>query len=507
MQSTPDSINARKLAIWFVLAICLALTGCSDSSNHHREILTVATIEQAPNSYTENGSIVGTDVDIAKLVAADSGIDLKFEMLDAAQEAIEITQAGPNRALLGIAYSAERADLFQWVGPISKGRYVIFAKKSTGIGSNLGLEKAQGITSIAVVEGWLETTTLEKIGFTNLKRYPSYAEAYQAFDTNEVMAIASDLMQLVIKVRGKYVIVDDMDLCFTYKTPFYYMAVSKDVEGSVIDAMQQHLNARIMDESTLTVVKDYFPTAIKQIIPDVLQLMTEVSPPFIFKTGPINNYSLEGSSIDVVTEIQRRNGYQETIHLTTWVDGSDIVQYLPYSAYFTTVRTPEREESVQWVGPITAMHPGLYTLASKNLEIANLAAAKGLSAISTPYSWPSYLYLLDQGFTNVDGSYHDNLQSFQGLLNGEVDATFIDAEAIDWLCEKTGTARAAIVLQFEEPAAYQEGWIAFSHTTPEATIKQWQASLDAMRADGTFAEIWQKWFGDAPLPTGELAPR
>jgi len=48
------------------------------------------------------------------------------------------TKAGPNRALIGINYSKERKDDFKWVGPISKSLFYIFAKKSYGIGQEIG---------------------------------------------------------------------------------------------------------------------------------------------------------------------------------------------------------------------------------------------------------------------------------------------------------------------------------------------------------------------------------
>jgi polar amino acid transport system substrate-binding protein len=507
MKSIIDRISIIRLAICLLLAFGLSLSGCSDGDSNHRVTLSVAAIEQNPNTYLDNGDIIGTDVDIAKLAAKDAGINLNFEMMASAQQAIEKTQAGSKRALLGIAYSAERKDLFQWVGPISKGQYVIFAKTISGVGSNLSQEAAQQIGSIAVVEDWLETTTLQELGFENLHYYSSYAEAYQAFVNDDVVAIASDLMQLAIQVRGYYVIGVDIELCYSYKTPFYYMAFSNDVDPEVIAAMQQSLNQLITEGTTLEITKNYFPTATRQIIPDVLQLMTEVAPSLsVFMTGPMNNYTLEGASVELIQEIQRRNGYQATINLTSWTDAFATLQYLPNSANFTTLRSDDREALVQWVGPIAATHPGLYTMASKELNIANLEEAKGLNAISTPRYWPNEKYLLDNGFENVDATSNDSAEAFQQLIDGEVDAMFTDAEAIDWLCENAGISRADVILQFAVPAADQEGWIAFSLTTPAATVNQWQASLDSMRTDGTFAEIWQNWFGDAEMPTGELAP-
>jgi ABC-type amino acid transport substrate-binding protein len=36
--------------------------------------------------------------------------------------------------------------------------------------------------------------------------------------------------------------------------------------------------------------------------------------------------------------------------------------------------------------------------------------------------------------------------------------------------------------------------VAFSKSTPVATVDQWQRALDAAKTDGTYAAIQRKWF-------------
>lgn len=47
--------------------------------------------------------------------------------------------------------------------------------------------------------------------------------------------------------------------------------------------------------------------------------------------------------------------------------------------------------------------------------------------------------------------------------------------------------------------SYEE-YIAFSLNTPASIVQNWQSNLDAIKADGTFETIWQKWYGNVEIP-------
>ena len=73
----------------------------------------------------------------------------------------------------------------------------------------------------------------------------------------------------------------------------------------------------------------------------------------------------------------------------------------------------------------------------------------------------------------------------------------MDAEAIDWLCKETGTLRDTIFqLPITDPPQ-EVGYIAFSLNTPQQTVAQWQAALDAIKTEGAFDQILLGWGLDA----------
>lgn len=491
----PSGAFRRLAAVLLFWAWILPLTGCDQDSSPDQPPITVGMIEQSPQTFTDQGQITGIDVDIARTAAAGAGVDLTFEMKASAAEALQWIAAGPNRALLGIAYSKERSGLYKWAGPISKSGYYLFVSNKSDVASSLTLAEARQLPSIAVVDGWQETLSLENLGgFTNLHRYPTYEEALKAFTSGETTALASDLMQLAYKVRGSYKVGTDLIPAFSYKSAYYFMAFSPDVDDRVVAALQKSLTGLIREQITLDITKKYFPTATRQIIPDTLQLLTESAPPYSYMTGPANNYLVSGSSVDVVNEIQRRTGYVASINLTGWQDGYDTVGYLPGSALFTTVRTAEREPLFHWVGPILKVQASLYTRRGA-APVAGLDEARRLPSIATPDGWYIDSYLEEAGFTNLDTTALNPEQALKQLLDGKVEAAFLPEAAVSWLCTAENGWVERIDRQFRDDNLTQEGWIAFNRDSPPSLISEWQARLDRMKRDGTFDAIMTRWYG------------
>ncbi|WP_282753577.1 substrate-binding periplasmic protein [Desulfuromonas thiophila] len=487
-----------KYFVPLVLLLCGLLWSCRDSSYHGAPSLTVSVVEMSPNSFSQNGEIVGIDVETATAAMDKVGVDYVVEMKQDWAEAYDKTLNSSNRALLGIGYSAERRDLFKWAGPTSSSGFYVFAKKSSGPGSTLGLDGTKALDSIAVVSGWLETTSLEELGFDNLVYYATYDQAVSALLHDEVVALASDGKQFAYKVQGQFSFNDDFDVCFGYKSAFYYIAFSKDVDDEVVAAVQASLDALIKSNETLAILQRYFPDANETMLPDVVQLFTEVAPPFNYYSGSIIDPEIQGSSVEMVDAIQSRNNYASSVKITGWLDAYTTVQYLPNSALFTTARTAEREELFQWVGPIATLRGSFYTLSDSGITIERLEQAKALASIATPCNWYTHDYLLANDFHNIVATSFSPIEAFSQLLGGEVEALFMYDEGINWLCEATATPKDRIIKQFEE--TYDEGYIAFSLTTPTSVVEQWQQNLEAMKQDGTFGAIWRRWFGNSRMP-------
>ena len=277
-----------------------------------------------------------------------------------------------------------------------------------------------------------------------------------------------------------------------YRTVYYYIAFSKDVSDAVVNSVQNEIKTLIENKSTASIVRKYIPSMPDNYISGTIQLFTELAPPSSYDTGQGVTSSVVGSSVDILNEIQARTGYVNRINLTLWKDAYSIAQYLPNSAVFSTARTPERENMFQWVGPITSYRKYFYTLATSGLTIETLEQAKALQSIGTPNGWFSHDFLKNNNFQNIVATALTSQDAFKQLINGEVQAVLLSDVEVKWLANLNGVPITDLTQHML--ALNVNGYIAFSLSTPASTVQQWQNHLNAMRADGTFETIWNKWY-------------
>lgn len=169
----------------------------------------------------------------------------------------------------------------------------------------------------------------------------------------------------------------------------------------VVDRVQKAIENMIKNQSVVSIVNKYIPLMPSDYIPGTIQLYTEQSPPYSYNTGSDTTRKVEGSTVDIVNEIQSRTGHVNKINLSIWTDDYAVVQYLPNSALFTTTRTPERENKFQWVGPISSSRAYFYTLASSGLTINDIEQAKSIQSIATPNGWFTHDFLRSNNFQNI----------------------------------------------------------------------------------------------------------
>lgn len=486
---------------WFLAFMMLGISlianyGCVKDQIDDRTI-DLSCIEFTPNCFMESGKIVGYDVDIATKAIEDAGMKVNVNLSNSWDDSYSATLKGPRRAHLTVGYSAARKDLFKWAGPTSQGIYYIFAKKKYGLGVINNIEASKSIQSIAVVRNWLETTILEELGFTNLIYFNSYDEALNALKNDVVVSIASDIYHL-IKILPSGYYQQEIEAVTRYHTVFYYIAFSKDIEDSFVEKCQANINKMIESNNTLKIMQNYFATITSQYIPGTIQIFTEVAPPYNYFSGSGVSLKIEGSSTEIVNEIQRRNGFVNKINISTWTDCYATVQYLPNTALYSLARTPEREKMFQWVGPIASLRTCFYTLTNSGIKIENVAQAKALTSIGTVKGWYTHDYLRDNNFNNVVVTALTPIEAFDQLIKGEVQALLIADTKVKWMANNAGIASSAITEHIE--VMNDKVSIAFSLNTPASVIQKWQNNLDAMRADGTFKTIWDKWYNGVPMP-------
>lgn len=481
----------------FVLITAFFFLNSCTEEDKDDETIQVSGIEFKPNFFMKEGEIAGIDADIAAKALKNAGVKFEMSMSESRQSAFDAAINGSNKALLTLSYTPERKDLFKWAGPTSQSMYGIFEKGHSGLVYPLPIDECKLLPSIAVVKDWLETTSLEDLGFENLVYYDTYQEALAAFMNGELRFIASDFYHLTSNLPAGYYMNNVMTIT-RYRTVYNYIAFSKDVDDAVVSNVQKAIETLIKDKSTVEIVNNYLPLMPADYMPGTIQLFTEVSPPFNYGTGAGTERKVEGYSVDIVNEIQTRTGYVNKINLSIWADAFAVVKYLPNSAIFRTTRTPERENMFQWVGPVSTSRTYFYTLASSGLTIETLEQAKNLQSISTPNGWFTHEFLINNHFQNIVATANTPMDALNQLIHGEVQAFLMSDLDVIWLANANDIPMSDLTQHMQ--ALNYNDYIAFSLNTPAATVQQWQNHFDAMKTDGTFETIWNKWFDGVQMP-------
>lgn len=486
----------RRIPLLILTTLVLFISACQLFPDP-QETITVSGIDFKPLFFESDSGIVGIDADIAATAMENADVDMELNLVDSWQEGYNAILSGPDKALLTVAYTADRKDLFKWAGPTSQGMYGIFENGNSGYNYPLPIDECKLLPSIAVVKDWMETTILEDLEFTNLVYYDSFNEALEAFKNGNIQFIASDFYHLTASLpQGYYV--PNVHAVTRYRTVYYYIAFSNDVSDAIVENVQNEIEALIENQGTLSIVHTYLPYMLDDYIPGIIQLFTENAPPNNYGAGVALERTVEGSSVDILNEIQDRNGYVNKINLSLWNDAYAVAQYLPNSAVFSTARTPERENMFQWVGPISSYRAYFYTLTSSGLTIDSLNQAKELESIATPNGWVTHDFLKNNNFTNIVATALTSEDVFNQLLNSEVQAILLPDADLNWLADTSDVLISDLTQHME--ALNFNGYIAFSLNTPESTVEQWQNNLDAMKTDGTFETIWNTWHEGVPIP-------
>ena len=214
-----------------------------------------------------------------------------------------------------------------------------------------------------------------------------------------------------------------------------------------------------------------------------LNILTEIAPPAQTKTA---DGKLGGYAVEIVREIQRRVGNADPIQEVLWARGYIKLQREPNTVLFTVARTAERDPHFQWVGPVAEINYGLYVRADSKIVLRSLEDAKKLASIGTFREDAREQILSTAGLTNLERA-NDNVQNFKKLMAGRIDAVAFSDTAVATIAASAGykAENVKLALKF----AQTKIWIAFSKTTPPATVKAWADALDAMKKDKTFETI------------------
>ncbi|MDC8773213.1 substrate-binding periplasmic protein [Roseateles albus] len=223
--------------------------------------------------------------------------------------------------------------------------------------------------------------------------------------------------------------------------------------------------------------------------------MSEEFPPINFTEQGLPR----GLAVEIVQEIQRRQGSDLAIEFMPWARGFREAKGAGEVGLFSMARTPEREKQFKWVGPIVTFYSSIYAPAQNGMRLRSMEDAKRASAVLVVRDWFTAEELKTLGFQNLV-SVSEPVTAIKMLLAKR--APFFATERLSMpdILAKAGIAEDSLEIVYSY--ASSEGYIAFSLDTPDATVNTWVAHLREMKRDGSFLKIYRRWLPKDNPPIG-----
>jgi polar amino acid transport system substrate-binding protein len=219
--------------------------------------LTVYTEESPPINFSEAGKVTGSATDIVREVLKRAGQADKIEVVTWARGYKEV-QEKANVALYSTTRNEKREKLFQWVGPVARKNWVLFARK--GGAKVTSLEEAMKVKAVGTYKDDAKEMFLKEKGFANLdSATKDEANVKKLADGKIDLWITGDSEgPAVAKAAG----VDPaiLEPALVVKTAELYLAVSKQTDAATVKALTDAYDAMKADGSLDAIVKRWNAT-------------------------------------------------------------------------------------------------------------------------------------------------------------------------------------------------------------------------------------------------------
>lgn len=232
-------------------------------------------------------------------------------------------------------------------------------------------------------------------------------------------------------------------------------------------------------------------TAAAQPRPKELRLLAAELPPYAFQMPPGSVTEAPGPGqgfvYEVVAEMAQRVGHSGAIEFLPWAEAQRIAMTEPNVGILALTRSPEREDKYRWLAKI--LTDDLILVGGQGIDVSALDKVKERPIGVLARSGAEAL-LRERGFTRIRPQPEE-----------WINARLIQQRRIDaWLAPRLmviyamlETAGALQALNFGEIVRRSDLYLAASKSLPDAEARKWEQAFEAVKADGTYARIADKY--------------
>lgn len=473
------------------LMMLFVLFGCESDKRIDTEETTklrILTEDYPPLNFRANGEITGQATEVVRELIRRTGTGDEITMIDW-QEGYQAVLEQPDTAMFSMVMTPERKDLFQWAGPINVLDTNLYAAAGSEIRA-ASLDDARKVNGIATVAGYYSEQVLkDEQDFTNLRSYPDETSALRALLDGEVELLASNNTVIPAILENLGVSMDELESVFTISTDMSYIAFSKKTSPLLVAKWQEKLDEMKDEGSFEKIYSSWLPA---DTPPGKIQLVTEEYPPVTF----MRDGNPAGFVTDIVKEITARLDIPDNISLTSWKNAYNMALLHPNVIIFSMDRTEAREDLFHWVGPVGQNSALLFARKGSGISIGSMEEARNVDSIATTTDWWTEQHLKAAGFTNLISSPEPG-ENVRQLMDGRVELSIFTDVTIPEIVRSAGYGMDDLEPVFTVEQNYF--YIGISKGTSPEMVEKWQSTLDNMKNDGTFEEIYRNYLPHADL--------
>lgn len=225
--------------------------------------------------------------------------------------------------------------------------------------------------------------------------------------------------------------------------------------------------------------------------PAALLGFTENLPPLNYQDGD----EAQGFAVELLRLMAQGAGLRLALQVLPWQRAMQRAEAEPASVLFSLTRTPEREAQFRWVGPIAQRRILLYRLATRaELRLARLEDL-GAMKIGVVRNSATDRQLQAAGLQPGVQLEHglDDATNLRKLLAGRMEFVALLDWAAAWNLRQLQLPYATLqpVLEQDTSKSY---WYGLHPDTAPATARRLQAALDALRRNGRYDGLRQRYF-------------
>lgn len=163
-------------------------------------------------------------------------------------EGYSLVKSQPNVVLFLMTRTAERNDLFQWVGPLVEGSYGFYVKSDSKT-TIKNMEAAKKLGKIGVYEGDARDQILTKAGFSNLSRLSQNNFNVELLMSGIIDAFAGSSVGVDALVKSAGYDPKDVKCAYTFYKYQAWIAFSKDSDAETVKAWARALQGMRKDKT------------------------------------------------------------------------------------------------------------------------------------------------------------------------------------------------------------------------------------------------------------------